>query len=97
MHDRGIHVGVNLDGSDGITSINNAYMAMCRDLNYSTDKAIPFKVLDKEFITSYFDKLINPLYDLGVDFFWLDSKDEIVTRVLNYYHFTDFKKFQSSS
>ncbi len=94
MHDRGIRVGVNLDGSEGITNSVNAYMAMCRDLNYATDKAIPFKVLDKDFIVSYFDKLINPLYEIGIDFFWLDAKDEITARALNYYHFTDYKKFQ---
>ncbi len=93
MHSRGIYIGLNLDGSEGITAMDDGYAQMCQELNNPSDKLIPFKVLDKDFIVSYFNNLINPLYALGVDFFWLDSKDEITTRALNYYHFNDYKKF----
>ena len=93
MHERGIHIGVNLDGCEGINNTNSGYLQMCQDLNLATDRPIPFRVLDQNFIVSYFNNLINPLYDLGVDFFWIDSKDEITTRALNYYHYTDYKKF----
>ncbi len=94
MHERGIRIGLNLDGSEGINAMENNYLNMCSELNLPTNRMIPFRVLDKNFIVSYFNNLINPLYELGVDFFWLDSKDEIVTRALNYYHFNDYKKFQ---
>ncbi len=93
MHDRGIRVGLNLDGSEGISNIEDNYYALCTEMNYPTDKVVPFHVLDKNFIVGYFNRLINPLYEIGIDFFWLDSKDEVVTRVLNYYHFNDYKKF----
>ncbi len=93
MHDRGIRVGVNLDGSEGINNLNEGYNKMCLDLNFPTDQVIPFKVLNNDFIVSYFKNLIDPLYKIGVDFFWIDSKDEMTTRVLNYYHFNDYKKF----
>ncbi len=93
MHERGIHVGVNLDGSEGINALEDNYIKMCTELNLPTNKPIPFKALSKDFIVSYFNNLINPLYALGVDFFWIDSKDEITTRALNYYHFNDYKKF----
>ena len=94
MHNYGVRVGLNLDGSDGISDMNEGYMKMCEDLNVSTEKTIPFKVLDKNFIASYFENLIDPLYNLGVDFFWLDSRDELVSRALNYYHYNDYNKFQ---
>ena len=94
MHERGVRIGLNLDGSEGINAMENNYLNMCSELNLPTNRMIPFRVLDKNFIVSYFNNLINPLYELGVDFFWLDSKDEIVTRALNYYHFNDYKKFQ---
>lgn len=93
MHERGIKVGVNLDGSEGISNMNEGYEGMCEDLNFPKDQVIPFKVLNKDFITSYFKNLIDPLYKIGVDFFWLDTKDETISRVLNYYHFNDYKKF----
>ena len=44
------------------------------------------KAMDKNFIVSYFKNLIDPLYNLGVDFFWIDNKDEQTVRILNYYH-----------
>ena len=93
MHKSGVRVGLNLDGSEGISSIDEAYYSMCSELNLPKKSPIPFKVLDKNFMVSYLDKLIKPLYNLGVDFFWIDSKDEVVTRALNYYHFNDFKQF----
>lgn len=91
-HNKNVRIGINLDGSEGIGPFEDGYQKMCEDLNLPMDKVIPFKVLDKNFIVSYFNNLINPLYELGVDFFWLDSKEEIVTRVLNYYHFNDYNK-----
>ena len=94
MHERGIKVGLNIDGSEGIGPLNDRYIDMCTELNYPTDKIIPFKVLDKNFIISYLQTLIAPLYNLGVDFFWIDTKDEITIRALNYYHFNDFKQFK---
>ncbi len=93
MHDNHIRVGLNIDGSEGIDNTNDGYEKMCEDLKIEKGQVIPFKVLNKELILSYFNNLINPLYELGVDFFWIDSKDEVVCRVLNYYHFNDYKKF----
>jgi len=94
MHERGIRVGVNLDGSEGINAYEDNYLTMCEELNNEKDKLIPFKALDKEFISSYLKNLINPLYKLDLDFFWIDSKDGMTVRALNYYHFNDYKKFQ---
>ncbi len=92
LHDRNIRLGLNLDGSEGINSLNDGYLNMCDDLNIENGKVIPFRALDANFINSYFYNLINPLDKLGVDFYWLDSKDEVVTRVLNYYHYNNYKK-----
>ena len=94
MHDRGVRVGLNLDGSEGINAFENNYLKMCEELGTDRTKLIPFKVFDKNFIVSYFNNLINPLYEFGIDFFWIDSKDDMVVRALNYYHFNDYKKFQ---
>ncbi len=92
VHEHNIRLGLNLDGNEGINNMNDGYLNMCDDLNIANGKVIPFRVLDKKFIDSYFFNLIYPLDKLGVDFYWLDSKDEIVTRVLNYYHYTDYRK-----
>lgn len=93
LHDNNVRIGLNIDGSEGITPLDDAYLKMKEELKEESE-IIPFKVLDKEFIDSYFENLINPLYNLGIDFFWIDTKDEAITRVLNYYHFNDYKKFK---
>ena len=95
LHTNNVMLGLNIDGTEGITNLDDAYPTMCEELEIKDGEVIPFKVLDKRFITSYFNNLIDPLYALGVDFFWIDTKDEAVTRVLNYYHFNDYKKFSS--
>jgi len=92
MHSSNVRIGLNIDGTEGINAFEDNYVSMCEELGYQTDKMIPFKVLDKAFIISYFKNLINPLTDLGVDFFWIDSKDPLGIRVLNYYHYNDYKK-----
>jgi alpha-glucosidase (family GH31 glycosyl hydrolase) len=94
MHDNKIRVGLNLDCCDGINSMNEGYNQMCTELGVEPGNVIPFNVLDPNFVVSYFKNLINPLYEIGVDFFWLDSKDKGLTRILNYYHFNDYKKFK---
>ena len=94
MHKNGVKVGLNLDGGEGINQFEENFSSMCEELEIKDNNIIPFKVLDKNFIAAYFKYLINPLYDIGVDFFWLDSKDVLASRVLNYYHFNDYKKFK---
>ena len=97
MHANEVRVGLNLDGSEGINKMNDGYLKMCEELNNPTDKLIPFKVLDKEFIVSYLNNLIDPLYKIGIDFFWINYRnlrDKTSNSVLNYYHFNDFKKFK---
>ncbi len=94
MHSNNVKVGLNIDGTEGINALNDGYQNMCEDLNYANDKVIPFRILDKNFVISYFQNLIHPLDKLGVDFYWIDTKDEVITRILNYYHFNDYKRLK---
>lgn len=50
---------------------------------------IPFNVYDKNFLTSYFTTFINPLNDLGVDFYSIGYKenDMQVLRLMNHYFY----------
>ncbi len=92
MHELGIHIGLNLDGSEGINALENNYLKMCSELGLETDKVIPFKVLDANFIVSYLNNLIKPLDDIGIDFYWLDNKEEVTIRALSYYHINNYKQ-----
>jgi alpha-glucosidase (family GH31 glycosyl hydrolase) len=97
MHERGIHIGVNIDPKEGIMPHEDAYDEIARNLGLSDRHTIPFNVFDKFVLINYFNFLINPLMQKGVDFFWIDyyvPKDPFSLRALSYYHFQDFRKYK---
>lgn len=97
MHERGIHVGLNIDPSEGIMPHEEAYESIAQSLGLSQRHTIPFQVFDKFVLMSYFEKLIEPLTNQGVDFFWLDyyqEKDVYTLRALNYYHYDNYRKYK---
>lgn len=98
MHERGLRIGVLMDPSEGIYPHEARYDEISKELNMSEKQIIPFNVFDQNILDIYLNKLIDPLYKTGVDFFWIDYFDKEhkeVLRALNYYHFNDYKKFPS--
>ena len=97
MHERGVHIGVNVDPHEGIMPHEDAYDEIARDLGLNDRYTIPFNVFDKFVLINYFNRLITPLLQKGVDFFWIDYyslKDPFSLRVLSHYHFQDFRKYK---
>ncbi len=95
LHSEFVRVGLNIDPREGIMSHEDNYKAFCEKLNVIDGKTIPFNVLNKDIINLYFEKLITPLNNYGVDFYWLDyynPKNVLTTEILNYYH----KEFSDS-
>ncbi len=96
MHDRGIRVGLSIDPSQGISRQEEKYETIKNHLQFTEERNIPFNVFDTNVLMEYFHELINPLNDLGVDFFFIDyynRKDMNTLKALNYYHFNDYKKY----
>ena len=71
MHERGVRVGVSLDPSEGIHPHEPKFDEMAKAVGVSDKQVLPFNVFDKEFVIAYFKNLIDPLYKLGIDFFWI--------------------------
>lgn len=97
MHDRGVRVGVSLDPSEGIHPHEPKYDDIARAVGNPDKQIIPFNVFDKELMSAYLNYLIDPLYKLGVDFFWINYrnlKDHTSNDILNYYHFVDYTKME---
>ncbi len=97
MHDRGVRVGVSLDPSEGIHPHEPKFDEIAKSIGISDKQIIPFNVFDKELMVSYFTHLIEPLYKIGIDFFWINYrnlKDSKTNDALNYYHFTDYNKME---
>mgnify|MGYP004517062815 FL=1 len=94
MHDAGVHVGVNIDPSEGVRKEEEQYLNMAQELGVSENALIPFNVLSKDFMASFVKNMIDPLIDLGVDIFWLDYKKDLDgINLLNYYYNAEFKKY----
>ena len=98
MHERGIMVGLNIDPHEGIYPHEPKFNEIAVALGITDKSTIPFNVFDNTILNLYLNVLIRPLYDMGVDFFWLDyynEEDRATMDALNYYHFNDFKKLNN--
>ena len=98
LHDRGIRLGVNIDPAEGIHTHELKYEELASSLGIKEKQIIPFNAYDTNFMSNYLKILITPLYNNGVDFFWIDyyPRDRKLLNTLNYYHFNDFKQMNST-
>lgn len=98
LHDRGIRLGLKINPSEGIHPHEFKFQEFASELEITDNQTIPFNAFDKKFISAYLDKLINPLYNDGADFFFIDylTRDSNQLTALNYYHINDFRKFNNN-
>lgn len=93
LHKNGIRLGLNINPLEGILPYEDSYEILSRSFE-KRDDILLFNVLDDKVIELYFEILIHPLDNMGVDFFWIDCdpKDENNNAVLDYYHENDMKR-----
>ena len=99
LHQRGLKTSLNLHPRDGIRAYEQAYPAICERLGLdpTLEKQIEFDVSSKEFFEAYFDCVLDPMEDEGVDFWWIDWQQTGGSRkpgydplwMLNHCHYTD--------
>lgn len=98
-----LQITLNLHPADGVDNYEESYQALREAMGYPEDynKRIDFQVSDKKFMTNWFNKVLHPMQDMGVDFWWLDWQQHIYdTRMtklhntwwLNYCVFTDMER-----
>ena len=86
-----------MDPSEGIHPHEPKFDEIAKAIGSSDKQTIPFNVFDKTLIGAYLNELIDPLYNIGVDFFWINYrnlKDKKTNDALNYYHFVDCTKME---
>lgn len=99
LHEQELAITLNLHPASGIYPHEERYHAMVERLGVDRlqDAAIPFDAVDPDFMSAYFDLLLHPLEDQGVDFWWLDWQQGETSRIphldplwwLNHLHFFD--------
>ncbi|SEA00742.1 Alpha-glucosidase, glycosyl hydrolase family GH31 [Oribacterium sp. KHPX15] len=101
LHDRGLAATLNLHPADGIRGFEDMYEDVAREMGIdpATEKPVEFDLSDSKFRDTYFKKVMNPMEDEGVDFWWIDwqqgtGKPDAVDPLflLNHYHYVDQEK-----
>ena len=99
MHEKGAHISLNLHPADGVQAFEDAYpqMAAATGANAEKEEPVIFDMTDPVFTKAYFDHLMHPLEEDGVDHWWIDWQQGRKCAVpgidplwlLNHYHYVD--------
>lgn len=99
LHDRQLMTSLNLHPAEGIHPHEEGYPRAARLLGVdpATAKPVPFEISDPTFARVYFEEILHPLEEQGVDFWWIDWQQGMSTLVpgldplwwLNHLHFFD--------
>lgn len=102
LHERGLHVTLNVHPADGVRAHEDAYEDMAKELgvDYVNETPIAFDIADSKFLQAYFKHLHHPLEEEGIDFWWIDWQQGNTTKIpgldplwmLNHYHYLDNKR-----
>lgn len=102
-NDKNISTTMNLHPASGVAPWEIQYAAFAKAMNIDTTghKNIPFEIADKKFAENYFNILLHPMQEKGIDFWWLDWQQWPFSKKypglsntfwLNYCHFTDMQR-----
>ena len=99
LRERGLAVTMNLHPHDGIRYYEEQYPAMAKanGIDPDTKEPVAFDFTDLTFVKSYFDLVLHPYEDEGVDFWWIDWQQGTKSAkagldplwLLNHYHTLD--------
>ena len=99
LHDRGMHVTLNVHPADGIRGCEERYeeMAKAMGVDYEVEDPVLCDPADPKFMENYFDIIHHPLEEEGVDFWWIDWQQGSNCKIegldplwiFNHYHFLD--------
>lgn len=96
LHRRGLRVTLNLHPAEGIQSHEACYHEIAKKTGKDAEnhQRIPLDVTDRVFMDAYFNCVLSPLEQEGVDFWWIDWQQGTQSAapgvdplwVLNHYH-----------
>ncbi len=96
LHEHGLKTTLNLHPADGIRAYEEAYPRMAEALGME-GTPIEFDVASPDFLNAYFECVLHPMEEEGVDFWWIDWQQGNTTRIpgldplwmLNHFHYLD--------
>ena len=106
LHQKNLRVTLNLHPADGIRAHEEAYSRIAKRMGVDTAsrEAVEFDATNPDFLQAYFEEVLRPLEDEGVDFWWVDWQQGETGRVagldtlwiLNHFHYLDSTHFSDS-
>ena len=101
LHDRKLAVTLNLHPADGIRAFEDMYDAVAERMGTdpATEKPVEFDFSSRRFRDAYFEEIMHPYEEKGVDFWWIDwqqgtgsgKNDVDPLFLLNHYHYHDME------
>ncbi len=102
LHQQHLITALNLHPAEGIHPHEDQYIEAARAMGINPDlkKPISFDISDPKFTKTYFEKILHPLEEQGVDFWWLDWQQGEFTKLpgldplwwLNHLHYFDLAR-----
>ncbi len=99
LHKRGKAVTLNLHPADGIRAFESMYEPVAKRMGIDpkSGKTVDFDLMDPDFTDAYFEEVMQPYEDDGVDFWWIDWQQGTKAKqgsvdplwILNHYHYLD--------
>ncbi|WP_026492964.1 glycoside hydrolase family 31 protein [Butyrivibrio sp. XPD2002] len=99
LHRRGKAVTLNLHPADGIRAFETMYgkVATRMGIDPKSEEPVDFDLMNKDFVDAYFEDVMQPYEEDGVDFWWIDWQQGTKAKsgsvdplwILNHYHYLD--------
>lgn len=84
MHNKHLKVGLNLHPADGVDDDEEGFQEMVRDMHMSPDtKVVPWQLTDSTFYRALFRNILRKHETLGVDFWWLDWQQHLLSNYVD--------------
>ena len=74
LHARGLKTALNIHPAEGVHPHEEQYPEMARRLGIDPQSKdpVPFDIASPRFTRAYFEVLLHPMEQMGVDFWWMD-------------------------
>ncbi|MBR0237672.1 MAG: hypothetical protein IJQ39_06260 [Thermoguttaceae bacterium] len=80
LHDEGLHAPLNMHPACGIPDCEDVFPRFAKDYGWKGKGVIPYRGDEERWAEVYFKDIIEPLEALGVDCFWLDWQQWLMSK-----------------
>jgi hypothetical protein len=80
LHGKNLKTTLNLHPADGVYPLEANYAQLAADLGVTNNQTIPWNIENKAFYQAFFNRILRPHENIGVDFWWLDWQQWMIAR-----------------